>query len=469
MQMMLAIAALMLSLSIIGGIVRGIIRDRAIVTTRNAFLAGLLLFQVNAMILPLATDQFGEIGPTHPQFSGTVMLGMLIAFTACFWVIYNKGWFRLGLQNKLGTTLPIPSDKAIMIMAVLLLVSMIIFRLVLIYIPFFNILALIIAPGLGAGACAAICWVWARNIRNPVITAMTVAIVLTAFSLAIYQQFGRRDALSVLAACLWGAFHGGLKNVNFRRAAIPFAIVGGIAFLTVAALTSSRTEKSVDLTVGQLFQRLFSADLVVGILGVVGGSDAGPISMWVVENRSDPSTWEFLHSVKYCGTMAFPRAIWDQYFSTPKPLAFGFTMIAEVGVTGKAPAFNVGPGLVGHMMNDNPLFAFPLYTIIIAAGLRLLDDRVNQDPNNPFAVIPVGCALGEIMALARGELGLFMFRTIVVITSAWIAVWLIGKVLVMAGAVPRPASAFEEEPDPLVDPRLAAEYAGLESQEETHG
>jgi hypothetical protein len=69
----------------------------------------------------------------------------------------------------------------------------------------------------------------------------------------------------------------------------------------------------------------------------------------------------------------------------------------------------------------------------MGAFLRILDEMVRLEPDNPFVVIPVGVALGEIVAIPRGELGLFVFRTIIAIVSAYIGMRMVAKLLVAFG------------------------------------
>ncbi len=468
MELLLGFLCIIIALVIAGVVVVDLLKGRPILTVRNFFFGGLLIFQTTSAAVSFFLGNYGEIPPANPASSGLLYVGLLLMFLTGFLVVYTKGWFRFGVGRKLATSFPSPNSPTLVLLAFVLLLLACVFRFVLVYIPIFNILCVMIAPALASAACATVCWAWSRHMKNPAYITAVGVIVLAAFAIAVYQQFGRRDATSVMLACVWGAFHGGLKFIDWRRAFIPLVGLSAAALVVVAALTASRTEKQTELGVTDIINRLFSAKIGMGIVDIFSGQQAAPNSMWLIENRPENAPYDTLHSAVYTITMPMPRTVWDQYFVTPKPSALGLTMVPEVGITRKSPGYNVGPGLIGHIWNDNPFLALPLYTIALAVLVRLLDDRVSSLPDNPFSVIPAGVALGEIVALPRGELGLFFFRTVLAVSSAIIAMWFLAKVLAACGVKIRAedGSALvrrrgaEIDDDPLQDPRLAAEYAG---------
>ncbi len=474
MEFLLGLVCLILALCVVGVVLRDLLRGERLMTVRNFFFGGLLIFQMTSASVSFLIQNYGEIPPANPAQSGIVYVAVLIAFLIGFLVIYSKGWFRFGLQKRIATSFPAPGPSTLLLLAFVLLGLSAVFRFLLIYIPIFNILSVMIAPALASAACATVCWAWSRHMKNPVYIAAAGAVVLGAFAIAVYQQFGRRDATSVMLACVWGAFHGGLKFIDWRRAALPLTGLGAGALVVIAALTASRSEKVLEMSLSDVFGRLFSANIVYGLVDIFSGQQAAPNSMWLIENRPENAPYDTLHSASYVITLPMPRVIWDQYFVTPKPSALGLTMVPEVGITRKSPGYNVGPGLVGHIWNDNPLLALPLYTIAIAVLIRLLDDRVSALPDNPFAVIPSGVALGEVVAIPRGELGLFYFRTLLAVGSAIVAMWLLAKILAASGVPIRAedGSALipkkRTEAESLEDPALAAAYAGDDVQHAAH-
>ena len=82
----------------------------------------------------------------------------------------------------------------------------------------------------------------------------------------------------------------------------------------------------------------------------------------------------------------------------------------QLNVQGVPEGYNIGPGILGHCANDNPWIALPLYAVLLALFLRLLDELLIVHPNNPFVVLPVGAAIGQLLGLARGETATFLFH-----------------------------------------------------------
>ena len=144
-----------------------------------------------------------------------------------------------------------------------------------------------------------------------------------------------------------------------------------------------------------------------GALQLLGGQDAAANSMWVIENRPEPYPYDTLASLEYFLAHPIPRVIWDD-----KPLGLGTVMVKQSMETGVGEGFSLGPGLIGHIVNDNPWIALPLYAILLGAWLRILDDLLVRFAYQPYLVLPLGIELGEIMGLPRGELGFFAFRAI---------------------------------------------------------
>jgi hypothetical protein len=187
--------------------------------------------------------------------------------------------------------------------------------------------------------------------------------------------------------------------------------------------------------------------------------------MYLIEARPEIMPYDTLHSLYYGATMPVPRQFWAE-----KPQALGLTVVPEIGIRFKSGGFNIGPGMIGHIANDNPYIALWLYPIIFATFLRIGDDIIKRCANNPFVVLPLGSCLAEVLAFSRGELGLFVFRAVATIISAYVVLWILEKAY--AGATGRRFSSAtaEETEEPtdqsesyddgadLIQPEYAREY-----------
>ncbi len=429
-----------------------------LLSTRNFFLAGFTVFQLSSAMLALGIEYYGDVGLSTPGTTGLVYLLMVVLFLSMFLISYKRGWFIWRIARRVRPEFPVPSVAGTLSLAIAFLLLGFFFKMVLIYVPLVGILSAIFGTALAAVAAGMVMWVWAPRLANPVVGAVAMAVIIAAIGLAIWQNFGRRDVVSVLLAALWGGYHGHWKHVGLGRMVIPFALTGAGVIAVVAAFTATRTEHNVTNTsYTDAATRLMGADLKAGTIDLLAGQDAAANSMWLIESRPGAFPYDTLHSLVYAVTQPVPRRVWNE-----KPEGLGLSMVPEAGVINKSPGFTLGPGIIGHIANDNPWIALPLYAIGIGLFLRLLDELVIRHPINPFVILPIGAALGEILALPRGELGLFFFRTVVAIVAAWVGMRVCCRVMLLMGwrfGTSEPvADEYVEEGDEY-SPELAAGYA----------
>jgi hypothetical protein len=99
--------------------------------------------------------------------------------------------------------------------------------------------------------------------------------------------------------------------------------------------------------------------------------------------------------------------------------------VDEAGITGVSEGHSWGPGLVGHLWHDIALFSTPLYAVLLAFAFRYMDSRTVWSTNDPVAVAMFGSALGQVIGMPRGDIGLFMFNLL----SAFLGVWFFGRLI----------------------------------------
>jgi hypothetical protein len=353
-----------------------------------------------------------------------VYAGLVTLFLIFFAIGWKTKALTFGLQRKLGTKEATPIPTTMMILAYGVFGLALFFRFSLAFVPLLTNLALIVAYAMCAASVGLAAWAWARNWFNPVFITLFVALLCMATVVVIFQNFGRRDLTAVLISAAWGAFHGYFKHIPIRKAFLPFAAVSGFGIITLAAYTSTRSEKAANVSIAETVIRLFSADLPKGLLDMASGQEAAGYAMYLIEARPESAPYQPLQSLIYAAAMPVPRQFWSD---KPEPLAI--TLVPELGITRKSIGYNVGPGLIGHIVNDNPYLSLWLYALIIAALLRIGDDLVARFPDNPFVVIPAGVPLAVVTAFSRGELGLFLFRALLTSISVYLLMWLTAKIL----------------------------------------
>ena len=420
---------------------------------RNVFLAGVVIFQLTSAAMAYFTGNFGELPLSDPTGSGYKYLLILSAFLVLFLSFYESNWFTFKIHNRVNPGVA-PSEPALALLAVGCLIAAAVLRLVLIYVPVFGVLAQIMAFGMAAMAAGTAAWVWARRPANPAYALLLVAMFLGASGLVLYQAFGRREVLSVIIAILWGAYYGRFRLVSLYRAAVPLTVLAMVGFLLVSAFTATRSaDKNVPIT--QTLMRMADADIKQGAFLLVA-QDAPNCSLWLLENRPNPFAYNTLHSLKYAIVHPMPRKFWQN-----KPNSLGAEMVTQAILSERSEGFTFGPGLVGHLINDNPWLSVPIYAAIIAAGLRILDNLIRRFPTHPIVILPIGVAMGEIIAMPRGELGAFAFRALVSILTAYFGAKIVSKIMIAFG--------FRSDPDAVEAVPLAPlheQYDAAESYEQ---
>jgi uncharacterized membrane protein len=210
----------------------------------------------------------------------------------------------------------------------------------------------------------------------------------------------------------------------------------------VAAFTAARSHDNMKLSQAEMNSRMLNADIKSGILDLLSGQFAGALSLWLIESRPSPFAYDTLHSFRYAATNVIPRIIYED-----KPNALGITMVPEAGLDqGRGEGFTVGPGLIGHIANDNPWIALPFYAVLIGVILHVMDKLIKLQPFHPLAVIPVGGAMGDLTAIARGELGLYIFRTVMGVIVVYIMLRVCAK-LFMGSAASEQHRLLNEQDD----------------------
>lgn len=447
MERLIALCCVLMALVVMGVVFKQAASGkRPLLSIRNVFLAGVVLFQLSSGAISFYYQHFGDTPIGDPVGSGLKFLGILATFLVIFFVAYDTGWFTFGIQNRIKLRAPIPGVGAMIVLALASLVVSGILELTLKNFGLIGILAELIGIAFAAMGAGAAAWLWATRPRNLAMFLFMLAVVAVACGLSVFESFGRRGLVSVMVAAIWGVYHGGFKYISFKRAALPMAVIGAGGFILVAAFTSTRGEAGKGVGIVENVTRLANANIGGGMVDLLSGQDAAGCSLWVIENRPEPFPYSPLASIYYVLVNPVPRIIWDD-----KPLGLGTQMVTQAMITGKGSEYSVGPGLVGHLVNDNPWLSVWLYPILLAAWFRILDDLLRRFPNHPYMVLPLGIELGEILGIARGEMGFFIFRSVVGMASAYFGTLILARFLRAVGFSFRSAAeeAADQEPPEL--------------------
>lgn len=410
-----------------------------LLSVRNFFLFGILIFQFVSGAVSLYTLDFSEYYVNNPALAGTVFTIVLLMFVGIFWFAYSRGWVVRRLPWRLPMSYPVASPMNILPMATVIVIAGIVMRIGIgRNVPILGVLGDVAAVGLLAGAAGLAMWVWAPRLWNPAVAIPAAIIILIAIGALVFQTFGRRDVLSALVAILFAGYHSHWKDMGLARTGLRLAILGTVALVFFAAFSTVRSTTHKHTDFGSLVSGIAEGDVKGGIMEIGSGQYAGAISMWAIETRPLQYPFSPLSSAIHLIIQPIPRAIWPD-----KPIGLGREMVGQARIYRPGRDFTIGPGLVGHIWHDNPLLSLIPYALLLGLLVRFLDEHVRVHPKNPFVVIPVIVGIGDLVGVPRGELSLFLFRSLVAMATAWVGLRISWRLLMLVS--PAAASTNYEQ------------------------
>jgi hypothetical protein len=419
-------------------LVQGVRQTADLLSLRNFFLLGFMLFQLTGGVYTLWTGNYGEFPPSRAGLAALIYAVLVTIFLLIFWGVYSSGWISRWLSLRIPVGHAAPGPTSMLTLSVAFLGVGIVFRNVLVFVPIFGPLSDIIGASLLAAACGMAAWAWAPRLSNPLFAGPALAIMFVAFLALLAHSFGRRDILGITAAVAWGIYHGYWKYLGPRSTITRLALLGIAGVLLLVMFTAARSGSERQRTISQTVQAMKQSSMSEGMHDLLTGQLAAANSMWIIDTRPEPYPYDTLHTLVYLVTQPIPRVFWQN-----KPDSLGRIAPAQARIRKRPKNWSIGPGMIGHIYNDNPWIAMVLYAGFLALFLGLLDRLVLLYPANPFVVLPAGVSLGQIIGLSRGELGLFLFRGIAYIIITWIGMFLIAKAMASMGWVMR--TTEEEE------------------------
>ncbi len=418
---------LLISAVIVSIMVRDALNARVeLFSTRNVFLFGILLFQSISAVFSLVVDDYGQVLVQSPALTSLGFSAALSLFLFIFFISYNQAPLVARFASR-TTTLHDASDGGILLCAIAAILIGLLFRFVLGPVPILGNLTLQLASGAFAVSCGLAGWAWGRRPANFAVFISAIGILVVCVIALLAQSFGRREVIGALVTFVWGLYYTRWRFNASSLLVVRSVLFGSVGVLFMMFFTAARTGDELNRSAIEYFTaftQVSKDDLVESAFALGSGQQAASNSMWVMETHPAPFPYETLHSLEYFATHPIPRTIYPDKLN---PLAR--TIVHDASITRVAGDYSVGPGLVGHIFNDNPWIALPLYAILIGLALRYIDTRVQSALTDPFIVVPLGAGLSQVLALPRGELGLFAFQLMTAIIGGWLSLRMIGPLL----------------------------------------
>ncbi|MEX2317487.1 MAG: hypothetical protein WD669_10075 [Pirellulales bacterium] len=110
-----------------------------------------------------------------------------------------------------------------------------------------------------------------------------------------------------------------------------------------------------------------------------------------------------LNTLRFVLSYPIPRRVWEG-----KPKVLGIVVPHELA---HIYSTNWGLGPAGHAAYEGGIPAMILYALLAAMGIRLMDDPLRLQPNNPFLISLHAAALPHVAGFARGDFGIMTIET----------------------------------------------------------
>lgn len=399
--------------------------EEDLLSLRNMFLLGFILFQLTSGAIPVLlnyTDQYVYRDLQNTAIHYTVWTFL---FTGVFLWAYKKGWGAKQLARNTPALPNPPSLSAIFVLIFLCIGVGSALRFV--PIPLIGIITDMVGLGLLAIAAGMAAWIWARRPFDPFAASVLGAVTIASALISQAGNFGRRPLVAVAAAVAWGAYFSKWRYSKPTALLFRLTVLSAPAMLALAAFSTVRGNiRDIDFSVQGTAQIILSGDPEEGFMKLLGGQGTGHKSMWLMENYPEPYAYDPLLMARYIVMFPIPRDWWP---NKPEPLSTRIAVQAQLkGVD--QDRLTIGPGVIGHAAADGGILIVPLYAIILALILRYGDDLMRNHPFQPMVVLPVGCSLGQVLGLARGETSVFLGNFLIAAVGTYLFFFVFGRFFV---------------------------------------
>lgn len=414
-----------------------------LMTTWNLFLAGSSLFVGYSIINPsnpIHFIQYTKLDLYRYCFGG-------IAFYLTITLVYYKLKLPRKLSKKVFQKWPPAKPSVLFFMIPLALFCMV--RLVfpeMFNVPFIRqVTGFLVVPSLILAASLAFA-AWYKQRVNLFFLFVFLAIALLVMFILIRYAPTRRPFLSFMIVFPMIVYW---MRWRYRKPIVVLPVVAVFAFvllLAVAAYSEKRWDRkeNTDLaeTVEVAKEKLYSLispnwNNVQRLLR----QDTAECSLLTIHMYTHDKDPEPFQSLYWVAVNPIPRVFWQN-----KPEALGTTLPLDGRrIYGMfrfyiSEGYNWGPGIIGQGYRDGGIIALVVYAILFGIFLRLMDELLMSQPDNPYLIGGIGTFSGQIIAWSRGDIGDFSMLIIASIVAVWL-ICRVGRLIYGAGLVyPRPAT-----------------------------
>lgn len=283
-----------------------------------------------------------------------------------------------------------------------------------------SLFLVMIRPALATFALGLAIAYWLKNRTNPIAIAAVIGLLGFALLVATVYNTDRRYPLSVLLIVPWMLYWCWLRYRSIAQNLLVIGIAGFLSLAFLLAYTNIRheyapAEAGLQQRANQ-FQTLLTTRNPVFIrenLIRIFAQDSPANTMFIMEYY--PTYYPYLPFNGLISVVVnpIPRALWPG-----KPEGIGTQLQRHLNL----PA-NLGPGIIGHGWAEAAWAGIIYYALGFGLINAVLDGLLRRRAYNPYFIAALGCPLGHVLAIPRGETYLFVTMSIYSVASCMLIVF----------------------------------------------
>lgn len=403
-----------------------------LISARNIFLLGFIMWQLNSPIILLIT----RFSPSGVYIQDHDKVGLEFSFLVTLFLLvylfsYQRGWIVRRLAAKSPMPTAVPGDLGLVLISLCCALAAMALKFGFV-IPVFGSLFGQFAEGMSAVGVGLVVIAMFRRKLNPMVMTIAIVVLLIGMGTSVMWTSSRRPLMSVFMAGIWALYYYHWRGKSITRIVGTSAILMVAPAIMLAAFSTIRYAGGLHDTrrLSDHVARLGDVDIKSGLIDLVGGADTASCSFWLIENHPESLEYRHLNTLYYSFIYPIPRTMWPD---KPTVMAQDFPRLAgQQGVP--LDDFNVGPGVIGSAACEGGLYAVVVYALWLGLGASYLDSLMRFHYASPLAGMIPAAALGQWVALARGETGSFMSLYILAVVGAYVIVSIINKIAKVFGS-----------------------------------
>ncbi|TVS07995.1 MAG: hypothetical protein EA423_02680 [Phycisphaerales bacterium] len=371
-------------------------RRQELLSMRTFFLLGFAYFYLTAGILFAAG--FGAAAPSE----GQTLLALAQPF---FLAVYFLGEKLGGLFTPATKFVPNvamnPSTPGLLV-TIGILVTISVASLIYTRGEFtaFGLIVFQVRGALAATAVGLATYLLLAKRFNPIAWSIFFGVLILGSAATLAGTSGRRGWLSVLLAIFWGWYYFRLRfhstGTIAAKAAIPAAI-GVFLLLGYSAVRHKADESTASSRLQQIAEIVRNPRINTRAMIANLNQDTPYNTVFIMDFYPDYYDKHVFAGAFYALVHPIPRGLWPE-----KPVGLGIEIEEQMGAQA-----NLAPGIIGHGWAEAQWFGIFYYALFFGVFVRFLDEVVRRYIWNPYVIAVMGCTLGNIFALPRGDTPLF--------------------------------------------------------------